>query len=352
MIQLIMDLVIYVDSKNRDSNLYPSGNSYVLHLTNPIKDVTQVDLVAAEFPNTFYNLLNGSNCITFGSTSINLNPGFYTAGNLVTEINARLPTTQTFQGTTYQTANVTWLSTQGKFLFVSNTAFTLSISNSISKLIGLNSGTYTANTIASDNVLSQVYTSGYFIKSDVIADLSTNEFVFLDVEELRTPTTASALAMKPDGSGTYSGTNARNSFAMIPVTVNSGTVRSFTEGADYAIHVEYPHPIDVISRFTIKWVDSSGQLVNFNGMNNNAFVLRFHTKKVEPPPPPPEIDRVELRRILDDMITVQKPQQVEEKRPIVGRWTLVIFILIALIGYIIYKRIQPVAVTPLPLKRV
>lgn len=342
---------IYVDSKNRDSNLYPSGNSYVLHLTHPIKDVTQVDLVSATFPNTFYNLLDGTACLTFGSTVLNLNPGYYTAGLLTGEINTRLPVNQ-YGGTSYQYSNVTWIQSQGKFLFMSGSYFTLTVSNSISKLIGLPPGTYTSNSISSDNVLSQVYT-GYYIKSDVIADLSTHDFVFLDIEELRTPSTSTALAMKPDGSGTYSGTNARNSFAMIPVTVNSGAVRSFNEGSDYQIHAEYPHPIDVISRLTVRWVDPTGKLINFNGMNNNCFVLRFHKDKKEPAPPPPEIDKVELRRILDDMITVQKPQQIEEKRPFVGRWTLVIFILIALVGYFIHRRLQPVAQAVVtPLKRV
>jgi hypothetical protein len=162
--------------------------------------------------------------------------------------------------------------------------------------------------------------------------------------------------MKPDGSGTFSGLNARNSFAMMPVNVNSGSVKTFNEGADYAIKVEFPKPIDVLSRLTVRWTDSSGKLVNFNGLDYNTFILRIHVQKREPPPPPPQIDKVELRRILDDMITVQKPQKVEEKRPLVGRWTLVIFILIALVGYFIYKRLQPVAQTvqavAQPLKRV
>lgn len=341
-----METLIYADSKSRDSNLYPSGSSYTLHLTNPIRNVTQVDLVAAEFPNTFFNLKDGNACITFNTTVMNLFPGFYTAASLVNEINSRLSSTS---------SNLNWVSTQGRFLFLSNSPFSISISNSFSKLIGLPAGSYTANLVTTDTVLSQVYSSGtYFIRSSTIADLSTNEFIFLDIDELRTPITASALAMKPDRSGTYSGMNARNSFAMIPCNVNSGSVKTFNEGGDYSIKVTYPHPIDVLSRLTVRWVDVNGQLVNFNGLDYNSFILRIHIEKKEPPPPPPEIDKVELRRILDDMITVQKPQQVEVKRPLVGRWTLVIFIFIALVGYFIYKRFQPVAqaIAPTPLKRV
>jgi hypothetical protein len=39
--------LLFADSKNRDVQLYPSGSSYVLHLTTPIKDIERVDLVSA-----------------------------------------------------------------------------------------------------------------------------------------------------------------------------------------------------------------------------------------------------------------------------------------------------------------
>jgi len=329
-----METIIYADSRNRDSNLYPSGSSYVLHLTNPIKNVTQVDLVAAEFTNTFYNLLDGNACVTFNSTIMNLNPGFYTAGGLVTEINNRLP----------QASNVTYIQYQGKYLFLSPTTFTLSISNSISKLLGLPAGTYTSSLTSTDTVLNDTYgPSIYFVKSKTMADLAVNEYIFLDIDELRTPSTSEALAMKPDGSGTFSGANARNSFAMIPVNVNSGAVKSFNESSDFGIKIMYPHPIDVVSRLTIRWVDAAGKLVNFNGIENNAALLRFHQEKKEPPPPPPEIDKVQLKRILDEMITVQKPQKVEEKRPLVGRWTLIIILILGLIIYYYTRSVRAVA---------
>lgn len=47
---------IYVDSRTRDSNLFPNGNAYSVYLTNPIKNIKRVDLVSASVPNTMYNL--------------------------------------------------------------------------------------------------------------------------------------------------------------------------------------------------------------------------------------------------------------------------------------------------------
>ena len=52
---------IYVDSRTRDSNLFPNGNTYSVYLANPIKNIKSVDLVSASVPNTIYNLTFGSN---------------------------------------------------------------------------------------------------------------------------------------------------------------------------------------------------------------------------------------------------------------------------------------------------
>ena len=333
-----MDTVfLYADSKNRDANVYPTGSSYVLHLTNPIKNIAQVDLVSAKVPNTVYNLSNGTAALTFGSTVMNFKPGFFNSCALETEINARLAT---------QFSNVKWIATEGKFLFQSNGPFSISISNSISKLLGLPAGTHTGVLASTDPSYAQTLSAAaYYIKSSTMGDFSTNEFIFLDIQELRTPGMAEALSMRPDGSGTFNGGNARNSFAAIPMNVNSGGVKLFAEGADYSMKAEYPHPINVISRLTISWVDGSGQPIDFRGFENNAFVLRFHQAKKEEPPPPPSVDMVELRRILEDMITIQKPKEPEVKRPLVGRWTLVILVIFAAAVYMIYNRLRPV--TPL-----
>jgi hypothetical protein len=34
--------MIFVDAANRDVSLYPDGNSYILHLTRPIRNVERV----------------------------------------------------------------------------------------------------------------------------------------------------------------------------------------------------------------------------------------------------------------------------------------------------------------------
>lgn len=48
-----MDYIVYVDSNNRNQILYPNSNSYTLHLTTPIQNVTKVEVLSAMLPNVF-----------------------------------------------------------------------------------------------------------------------------------------------------------------------------------------------------------------------------------------------------------------------------------------------------------
>lgn len=333
--------IIYVDSDNRDIQLYPSGANYTLHLTDQIKNVSRVDLISAKVPNTIWNLTGSSNVLRYNSQSMNISPGFYSATGIQNEIQCRLPVG----------ANVTWLSNEGKFLFTSPNLFTLSVNNaSLATMLGFTtSNTYTASIVLTDPVYSQILpVNSFFIKSDTIVDFAMNQFLFLDIQELRNPRMVEALALARDRSGTYTGKNARNTFAMIPMNVISGCSKTFTENGDYIVSIEYPQPIEKLSRLTVTWTDDNGNIVNFNGHETNSFVLRIWTEQKKPLPAPPPLQDVEIKRIIDAMTTLPKPKE-PEKRALVGRWTIWILFLIVLAGYIIYKTfIRPNSTPGLP----
>lgn len=45
-----MEYIVYVDSNNRDQTLWSNSNNYTLHLTTPILNIEEVELVSAQLP--------------------------------------------------------------------------------------------------------------------------------------------------------------------------------------------------------------------------------------------------------------------------------------------------------------
>lgn len=262
---------IYASSENRNIAQDPYGNAYTLYISTPIKDITQVDLVYASIPNTMYNLTNGSSVIgitdTNGSTITmkSLPSGFYTPDGLANEIAVSCFASSHI--------DVFWLPSEGKFMFSRATAngdFTLKIaSGEMATLLGFPGiGEYPSFTPLeyADNLR---YAGKYALKSQVVANLNTYPGVFLDIQELRSNFNECALQGGSSG--------ASRSFGMIPMDVASGSIKTFKKMSDFDSQIDYMYPIQRLDRLTVRWVDKNGKLLDFNGANDNSFILRFHT---------------------------------------------------------------------------
>jgi hypothetical protein len=323
--------LIFADSQNRDSTIYPTGSSYTLHLSTPVKNIERIDLVSARVPNTMYNLTNGSNVLAIDSSNISLNNGFYSIYGLTQALSDALtPVT------------VTYLPDEGKVLFSNASTFSIKIQSSeLGTMLGM-SGT---NTAVLANGTDPTYSGQYILRSTTLIDLSLNDYVFLDIEELRTPTHVDARALV-GSTGTVSGGNANRSFAPIIMDVGSACIKNFHENKDYRISVAYPEPINVLQRLTVRWYDRDGNLINFRGWDTNAFVLRLHVKadpeRILPPPPP--LQDVELKRIIDAMTTVLPPPPKEPERKFRVPWFLLV--LAVLLGVFIWRTFGPRPVAP------
>ena len=336
---------VYVDSTNRDTSIWPTGDTYTLHLTNPLRSIVQVDLVAAKVPNTMYNLNDGSNVFIFTNlvsgvvSNVSISPGYYSAPGLAQAL---------MNSAGCSVFCMDFVQDEGKYLFSSNVQFTLQGTTSeIRTLLGIPSGTLQSFYSSSSPVYTNDtnYQGRWLYKSPSIINLAQNEYVFLDIDEFRT---TSVIDAKKLVGPTTDGSSIRSTFGMVPMDVPSGMIKNFKETTDYNQYIKFSTPIPKVHRLTIRWTDSKGKPLNFQTFNNNAFTLRIHCeypKEPEPPPPPP-VTMVELRRILDDMITVQKPKEVA--RPLVGRWTLAIIFVLLVAGYLIYKATRPVAAVVQP----
>lgn len=318
--------LVFADSDNRDISLYPSGNSYVLHLSTPIKNVERVDLVSARVPNTMYNITDGTDIFALGATNLSIRNGFYSAYGIAATITSNALVT------------LDYLPDEGKFIFSNAGAFSITIqSEEFAKIVGLsNATTYTAGVATN---LDPGYSGKYVLRSTTMVDLTLNEYVFLDIDELRTPHNVDARKIEGT-SGTVSGGNANRSFAPIIMDVGSACIKNFHENKDYRISVEYPEPINVLQRLTVRWYDKDGKLLDFRGWNTNAFVLRIHVKPEpeRPLPPPPPLQDVELKRIIEAMTVALPPPPKEEKKFKIPWFLLVIA---TLIGIFIWRTFGP-----------
>lgn len=127
-----------------------------------------------------------------------------------------------------------------------------------------------------------------------------NAFIWLDITELRTPSTYDARKLGLTNVGTTSNvTIQRNqtssltpatSFAVLPMDVPQNFQRTFKEATDYAYSVTYPSRLDSIERLTVRWADYTGATVNFGTAatyDPNMFVLRVYTQIVPTTPERP-----------------------------------------------------------------
>jgi len=305
--------LLFVDSNNRDSNIYTNGNYYVIHLTRPIKDVERVEVVSAVVPNTIYNLTNGISAISYniasqGYNQVTLDPGFYATSTLARTLTGLMPG-----------LNVEYIASEGFFIFYNDTnSFSIVINSlELATLLGMVQG----QTLSSVMGLNTSWHSSNVIKSSTLVDFSLNSYFFLDIAELKTPSHIDTGAMDST-TGTISGQNVNRAFAPIMMDVNSGTIKNFLENKDYKISVEYPEPINSIDRLTIRWVDRHGALLNFQGYNSNSFILRFYTKKKQI-----------YEELVENVVTTAPIPETPKEIKIFNWWVILMGIILSIIGW-------------------
>lgn len=323
--------LLFADSQNRDVTLYPDGNSYILHLTRPLRNVERVELVSARLPNTMYNLTDGSNVLTLNGTSnVSLNSGFYSAYTLAAAVTAA----------TSNVPALNYLVSEGHYLFTNPTSFSIKIrSKELGTMLGMAPGVDLTAALAP--VTDPTYSGLYVLRSSTLVDFSLNDYVFLDIDELKTPFNIDTGAIQGT-TGTISGSNANRAFAPIIMDVGSACIKNFHENKDYSISVVYPEPINSLQRLTVRWIDRDGNLLDFRGWNTNAFVLRVYIASDPKPtlPPPEPLEQIEIKRIVEAMKVMPPPPPEPGIRKRIPWW---IIILVLLVGIVVWKSLPPAA---------
>ena len=109
-------------------------------------------------------------------------PGFYSTSSFCSE----------FNNSNQTTTKVNFSEAEGIFIFYSSTLSTIQAYDQLANIIGFTSQTAFAASSNPVYTTSTVYSGMNLIKSPRIVNLTTNDYVWLDVEELRTPTSVDA----------------------------------------------------------------------------------------------------------------------------------------------------------------
>ena len=75
-----------IDSSERDTNVYPHANSYVITLRNPIYDVTKISLISARIPTPQRTVCSTNNTFSVDDVDITLEANNYTDGAVFAEV--------------------------------------------------------------------------------------------------------------------------------------------------------------------------------------------------------------------------------------------------------------------------
>ena len=270
---------IHVDSRNRDTTLFPFSNSYTVFLNKPITNVTRVDLVSAIVSNPF----TGNAFIWLDITELRT-PSTYDARKLtLTNVGplasptlpiltiSALVTSTTLAGQANQVyrdiaSTATGIGTGARFTVTRNGSGVPSVA-----LTTAGSGYSTGATIT----LAGATVGGTTPTDNItftVATVGTNQIQSNQTSSL-TPAT---------------------SFAVIPMDVPRNFQRTFKETTDYTYSVTYPSRLDSIERLTVRWADYTGATVDFGSApatpllyDPNMFVLRVYTQVVPTTPERP-----------------------------------------------------------------
>jgi hypothetical protein len=170
------NILINVDSRFRNKELYPNPGKFTLKLDQPIKDILYIRLSSTEIPNVYYTFsqarLNTTFSIKVGCTTtiVCIEDGFYEAAQLLNTINTKLP-----EGISIHLNLV-----NGIITIESSYQFSIDFSNdgkykSLGYHLGFRGNVYTA--------VFNANTTMYYLTSESLLDIIGDNYLFLRIND-------------------------------------------------------------------------------------------------------------------------------------------------------------------------
>lgn len=243
--EVLKNVRLVVDSKDRNSGLYPEQNAYEVKLPDEYNDVTTAKLINADIPLSMYmvNKYYDSFSVVVSNTTytVSLEHGDYTTSSLVTAL------TDELNNLNIGVFSVTYDEKKDNFKFIGQYAFSLifgSNQNSIHALLGFAKGTYQSSQIANDNVIRAPYRKNFNYNNCII--------------------------MYIDHFDTYhsSTTEMNKCFAILPFVYRNLNIADVAD-----ITKVFSPPIPKLSKLMIKFFDRFGNPYDFQNTDHRFEIM-------------------------------------------------------------------------------
>lgn len=264
------ETILVIDSRDRNTDIYPNPNEYEIDLLMPLNDVVSIELLTAEIPHSGYVINDSNNIIHFQETyqqevneiilGATIPHGNYTPTTLKTAIETSLNNTSvnganhtvSFNTSTNKvtiTSDLGGTSDRFNLIFLGitepyqNSQYrTLYKDNSIGSVLGFDRRIYSGTT----------GTTSY--TGDFQYDLSGEKYILLKIRDIEAI----------DGMN-----NIQNAFAKISLDSTLSTTKFFKLYNEYKVFKKLNPPINRLTSLKIRFETYDGQLYNFGGREHS-----------------------------------------------------------------------------------
>ena len=258
---------LVIDSRDRDSKLYPRPNDYVIHLKSPLRDVVSLEMLQICVPKSEDLINDNNNNFTFQETQEQIDDGTYVTAQvpngqyqIISELSDALTTAMNSASTTGATYTVSCDPlTNLVTISVSGGSGIFGIYNSAN-------GEYMPGNMSSNIGFgaTNVNTTSGSLTSDGVYDIDGADYIVMELE---------GVSNCMGSSDTLDGC-----FAMIPLCdVLHGSIFHGRLNDVGKCYVRFNPMLPRLTKLHIKFKRPDGTLYNFQGRNHN-FMFELKSK--------------------------------------------------------------------------
>jgi hypothetical protein len=256
---------LMVDSRDRNTSLYPEPNNYRVNLPAVYKRIHSIRLRTIELPNSFYNFSPAQQNVTLG---INLNGDAKTitlpSGNYSLNEGGTTDLLQALQAAILAAYNI------------QSTAFTVVLNPVSARVVFSSTVPFTLDTATSAIDGKTYYGLGYFLglpKSNALASVgnvitssfypqaSPNNYILMELDLLNS---VDELALEGKASG-----NVNGAFAKIVIDNNPGEYLVQNDLSNVLGEIEFMTPREKLTNLLVRFRFHDGKDVDFNRIDHS-----------------------------------------------------------------------------------